>query len=355
MSQPLALDSYRLLGRSGLRLSPLALGTMTFGNEYGWSTDEAEARRIFDRYVERGGNFIDTANMYTNGSSEKLVGQFAAHRRHRLVIATKYSLTDAPNDPNASGNHRKNMIRSVEGSLRRLNSDFIDLFYLHNWDFRTPNEEIMRGLDDLVRAGKIVYAAISNTPAWEVACMQTLAEMRGWTPLVAFQMQYSLVSRSAEREMIPMSLRLGLGVLPWSPLGGGVLTGKYTRADLAQTTDANFGSRKAIAKLLGTLSERNLATADAVIGIADEHERTPAQIALAWTLLNPAVTAPVIGARTLTQLDENLDCLGVQLSARQAAHLDEVSAIEMGSPHDELSGQYQQTLILGTNPIASRN
>jgi aryl-alcohol dehydrogenase-like predicted oxidoreductase len=354
MTQSLSLDSYRLLGRSGLRVSPLCLGAMTFGKEYEWGADTAEARRMFDTYVGRGGNFIDTANIYTNGTSERLVGQFAAAKRHSLVIATKYSMTVTPNDPNSSGNHRKNMMRSVEASLERLNTDYIDLLYLHGWDDRTPVEEIMRGMDDLVRAGKVTYVAISNTPAWQVARMQTIADLRGWSPLIAFQLEYSLVERTVERDMIPMARELGLGVMPWSPLGGGVLTGKYSRADLAGDANKDIGSRKALALMIGTLSERNLVIVDAVREIAEETGKTTAQVALAWTLLNPAVTAPIMGVRTLAQLEDNLGALDVQLSSEQCARLNEVSAIDLGNPHDLLAGPYQQMLLLGTHPVAKR-
>jgi aryl-alcohol dehydrogenase-like predicted oxidoreductase len=354
MTQALALDSYRLLGGSGLRVSPLCLGAMTFGKEYDWGADSDEAHRIFDAYVERGGNFIDTANIYTNGTSERLVGQFAATKRHSLVIATKYSLTVTPNDPNSSGNHRKNMLRSVDESLGRLNTDYIDLLYLHGWDDRTPVEEVMRGMDDLVRSGKVTYLAVSNTPAWQVARMQTIAELRGWSPLIAFQLQYSLSERTAERDMIPMARELGLGVMPWSPLGSGVLTGKYSRADLTGDGKTDIGSRKALALMIGSLSERNLVIADTVREIADEWGKTSAQVALAWTLLNPAVTAPIIGVRTRTQLEDNLGALRIQLSDEQRTRLDEVSAIEPGNPHDLLAAPYQQKLMLGSNRVARR-
>jgi aryl-alcohol dehydrogenase-like predicted oxidoreductase len=327
---------------------------MTFGKEYEWGADSDEVRRMFDAYVDRGGNFIDTANIYTNGTSERLVGKFAADRRHSLVIASKYSMTVTPNDPNSSGNHRKNMMRSVEASLERLGTDYIDLLYLHGWDNRTPVEEIMRGMDDLVRAGKVNYVAISNTPAWQVARMQTIADLRGWSPLIAFQLEYSLVERTVERDMIPMALELGLGVMPWSPLGGGVLTGKYSRADLAGDSHKDIGSRKALALMIGTLSERNLVIADAVREIAAENDKTPAQVALAWTLLNPAVTAPIIGVRTLAQLEDNLGALDVQFTDAQRLRLDEVSAVSPGAPHDLLAGPYQQMLLLGTNPVAAR-
>ncbi len=240
MTDTLSLDSYRLLGRSGLRVSPLALGTMTFGTDWGWGADIAEARRIFDLYVDRGGNFIDTANQYTNGTSERFVGELAADRRERLVIATKYTLSTRPGDPNSGGNHRKSMVRSVEDSLTRMSTDYIDLLYLHAWDFTTPVEEILRGMDDLVRAGKVVYVGISDAPAWQVSRMQAIADLRGWSPLVALQIEYSLIERTVERDLIPMAREMGLGVIPWSPLASGVLTGKYTRADL----DHGGGNRR---------------------------------------------------------------------------------------------------------------
>ncbi|WP_343715635.1 aldo/keto reductase, partial [Inquilinus sp.] len=232
MSDTLSLDHYRLLGRSGLRVSPLALGAMTFGTDWGWGADEAEVRRIVDAYVDRGGNFIDTANQYTEGTSERLVGKFAADRRDRLVIATKYTLPLRHGDPNAGGNHRKSLVRSVESSLQRMRTDYIDLLYLHAWDFTTPVEEILRAMDDVVRAGKVLYVAISDAPAWQVARMQTIADLRGWSPLIALQIEYSLIERTVERDLIPMARELGLGVIPWSPLASGVLTGKYGRADL---------------------------------------------------------------------------------------------------------------------------
>ncbi|MEE7548270.1 aldo/keto reductase, partial [Xanthomonas sp. Kuri4-1] len=229
----MGLDHYRLLGRSGLRVSPLALGTMTFGTGWGWGADDAEAARLFDRYLELGGNFVDTANTYTDGHAETLVGRFVAGRRDRLVIASKYTLNPFPGDPNGGGNHRKNLLQSVEASLRRLGTDYLDLLYLHIWDETTPVDEVMRGFDDLVSAGKIVYAGISDTPAWQVARMQTLADLRGWAPLVALQIEYSLAQRTVEAELVPMADALGLGVLAWSPLAMGILTGKYTRQDLA--------------------------------------------------------------------------------------------------------------------------
>ena len=230
--QTTSLDTYRLLGRCGLRVSPLALGTMTFGTDWGWGADREEAHRIFDAYVDRGGNFIDSSNNYTNGSAEQLIGELAADKRERLTIATKYSASTRPEDPNSGGNHRKSMVRSVEGSLARLQTDYIDLLYLHIWDATTPVEEVLRAMDDLVRAGKVLYVGISDTPAWEVSRMQAIADLRGWSPLVALEIEYSLIERTGERDLIPMASEMGLSVIPWSPLGRGVLTGKYSSRDL---------------------------------------------------------------------------------------------------------------------------
>lgn len=346
------LDDYRLLGRSGLRVSPLSLGTMTFGTDWGWGSDEAEAHRILDAYLDRGGNFVDTANFYTNGSAERLLGHFAEGRRDRLVIATKYSLTMQPGDPNSGGNHRRNMLRSVEASLRRLRTDYIDLLYLHAWDETTPVDEVMRGFDDLVRAGKVVYAGVSDIPAWQVARMQTMADLRGWTPLVALQVQYNLVERTVERELLPMAQELGLGVLPWSPLASGVLTGKYDRGDLAHAgrpvSSDPEGSRKDVAAASGTLTARALDIADVVREVAEELGHSPAQVALAWTLLHPAVTAPIIGARTLAQLEDNLGALEVVLGEEQRRRLDQASAISLGFPHDFMAlPQTRQVLFAG--------
>lgn len=247
MSDTLSLGTYRLLGRSGLRVSPLSLGTMTFGTDWGWGADEAEAARILDVYLDRGGNFIDTAVNYTGGSSERILGRLIADKRERIVLATKFTMARDPGNPNSGGNHRLNLVRSVEASLRQLNTDRIDLLYIHAWDFTTSPDEVMRALDDLVRAGSVLYLGICNTPAWRIAEMQTLADLRGWSPLVALQIEYSLVERTVEHELLPMAEALGLGVLPWSPLGGGILTGKYSRADLSDANAADVSpDRKGI-------------------------------------------------------------------------------------------------------------
>lgn len=350
------LDTYRLLGRSGLRVSPLALGAMTFGADWGWGADKDEARRIFDAYVDRGGNFIDTANQYTNGTSERLLGEFAAEKRDDLVLATKYTLSERMGDPNSGGNHRKSMVRSVESSLRRMNTDYIDLLYLHVWDATTPAEEILRSMDDLVRAGKVLYVGISDTPAWQVSRMQAITDLRGWTPLVALQIQYNLIERTGERDLIPMAHELGLGVVPWSPLASGVLTGKYSRADLEIGNGAASaeGTRKNIAAANGALTERGLTIGEAVKEVADQMGGTPSQVALAWTLRNPAVTAPIIGARTLAQFNDNLGALEVRFDQAHLDTLDNVSAVDLGFPHEFLALPLTKAVAFGGVMIETR-
>ncbi|MDR2857600.1 MAG: aldo/keto reductase [Novosphingobium sp.] len=345
----LQLDDYRLLGRSGLRVSPLALGTMTFRVGGGsWGSSDEEARAMVDTYIDRGGNFIDTADFYGQmGQSEVLLGELVKGRRDRLVISTKYSLTTEPGNPNASGNHRKNMVLSVEDSLRRMGTDYIDLLYLHMWDFRTPVDEILRSFDDLVRSGKVLYIGLSDTPAWQASRMQAIAELRGWTRFCALQISYSLVERTVEREMIPMAREMGLGVSPWAPLGQGVLTGKYTRADLVPGSMDDIGSRKAINAVTGKLSAKNLDIADEVVAIAGEIGCTPAQLAVAWTLANPAVCSPVIGVRTPAQLEDNLGALAVDLSAEHLARLDAISAVEPVFPIDVLKGPAEGMMFGG--------
>ncbi|GAA4519790.1 aldo/keto reductase [Actinoallomurus oryzae] len=352
----LTLDTYRLLGRSGLRVSPLALGAATFGTDWGWGAEQDEARKLFDAYVERGGNFIDTANTYTNGSSERLLGEFARRERESLVLATKYTTLRRPGDPNSGGGHRKSLFASVEASLRQLNTDYIDLLYLHVWDFTTPVEEILRGMDDLVRQGKLLYVAICNAPAWQVSRMQAIADLRGWSPLVALQIEYNLIERTGERDLIPMAREMGLGVVPYSPLAGGLLTGKYGRDDLTATNVVSGDSnRKSFNLALGMVTERNLAIADVVKEVATEMGRTPAQVGLAWTLRNPGVTAPIIGARTPAQLEDNLGALEVDFTAAQLARLDEASAIELGFPHDMLASDHIRNVTAGDLTIETRH
>lgn len=324
---PSSLDHYRLLGRSGLRVSPICLGTMTFGTEWGWGSPEEDCRQILERYLELGGNFIDTANYYTGGESESMLGRLLAGRRREVVLATKYTLSMQPGNPNAGGNHRKCMIESLEESLRRLRTDYVDLFWLHVWEARTPIDEVMRAFDDLVSAGKVLYIGISDTPAWKVAQANTLAELRGWSRFIALQIEYSLIERTAERELLPMAADMGLGVTPWSPLGSGILTGKYSRtkepADSLRAKNLN-----------DKLTERNLRIAHAAAEVAAEAGMEPAQAALRWLLERPAVTSPIIGARTMLQLEQNLGCLEHRLDPEQLRRLDDAGQIELGFPHD---------------------
>lgn len=350
-----SLNNYRLLGRSGLRVSPLSLGTMTFGSDWGWGADDAEAQRIFDAYVDRGGNFIDTSVNYTNGASERLLGRFVKEKRERLVLATKYTMARDLDNINSGGNHRFNLVRSVETSLRQLDTDRIDLLYVHAWDFTTRPDEVMRSLDDLVRAGKVLYLGICNTPAWRVAELQTLADLRGWSPLVALQIEYSLVERTVEHELLPMAQALGLGVLPWSPLGGGILTGKYSRDDLSGENAADIAaSRKGVIASTGHLNQRSLDIADVVGAVAEELGVSRSQVAIAWTLAHPAIVSPIMGARTLSQAEDNLGALDVVLSADQLARLNEASAPAPIFPERFIGRPMAQQLIFGTSNVAGR-
>jgi aryl-alcohol dehydrogenase-like predicted oxidoreductase len=347
---PLQLNDYRLLGRSGLRVSPISLGTMTFGMQAEWGSQDFEAEKMFNHYVEQGGNFVDTANMYAAGGSESLVGKFAKGRRDQIVIATKYTMSMRWGDPNAAGNQRKNMIRAVEDSLRRLQTDYIDLLYLHMWDRRTPAEEVMRAFDDLVRMGKVMYVGLSDLPAWHTSRLHTIAELRGWAPIVALQILYNLTDRNVEREFMPLAQELGIGVMPWAPLGGGVLSGKYTRKDLEATVSANpadLTNRQKINLASGRLSARTLDIADAVVAIAREMNRSPSQVALAWTLLNPAVTSPIIGAKTFAQFQENLGALEINFTPDQVQRLEKVSAFEKGFPYDMFMSELAVNMLGG--------
>ncbi|VVM77823.1 L-glyceraldehyde 3-phosphate reductase [Pseudomonas fluorescens] len=355
MANQTLLNNYRLLGCSGLRVSPLTLGTMTFGSDWGWGADDAEAKRIFDAYVDRGGNFIDTAVNYTNGASERILGGFIKEKRERIILATKFTMARDAQNINSGGNHRLNLVRSVETSLRQLDTDRIDLLYLHSWDFTTTPDEVMRSLDALVQSGKILYVGICNTPAWRVAQMQTLADLRGWSPFVALQIGYSLVERTVEHELMPMAQAMGLGVLPWSPLGGGILTGKYSRADLSSENEANVSAtRKGVIASSGHLNEHALAIADVVGEIAEELHASRSQVALAWTLQHPAVVSPVMGARTLEQAEDNFGALDVTFTADQLKRLDLASAIAPIFPENFIGRPMAQQLIFGKNTVAVR-
>ena len=264
---------YKLLGRSGLRVSEICLGTMTFGTEWGWGSTKEDSRAVFDKFAAAGGNFLDTANYYTEGTSEKFIGEFIASARDRWVVATKYTLTKDPSDPNASGNQRKCMARAVEASLRRLGTDYIDLYWVHVWDKITPIEEVMRGLDDLVRAGKILYAGISDAPAWIVSQANTMADLRGWTPFVGLQIEYSLIERTPDRDLLPMAKAFDLAVTPWSPLGAGLLTGKYDK-------QGKGPEQSRLSESSGRINERNLRIAETLKEVADDVGRSPAGMPL---------------------------------------------------------------------------
>jgi aryl-alcohol dehydrogenase-like predicted oxidoreductase len=326
---------YKLLGKSGLRVSELALGTMTLGLEWGWGASKEESKKVFDAYAEAGGNFIDTANRYTNGTSETFVGEFTRADRAHFVLATKYSLKTRDGDPNAAGNHRKSLVQSLDASLKRLNTDYIDLYWVHAWDIVTPVEEVMRALDDAVRAGKVLYVGISDAPAWVVSRANMLAEVRGWSPFVGLQIQYSLIERSAERDLLPMARALDIAVTPWAALARGILSGKYNRQESAQGRAAMWG----------TLSEANMRIAGAVVKIAEEVGRSPAQVALNWVRQQPGVIIPIIGARTVEQAWDNLACVEFSLTPDQLQRLSEVSQIELGFPHEFLASDTVRDLV----------
>lgn len=318
--------NYKLLGKSGLRVSELCFGTMTFGEEWGWGANREESHRMFNAFAEAGGNFLDTADGYTDGTSEKMVGEFVKHDRERFVIATKYTFNAfKPNDPNGGGNHRKHMVEALNASLKRLHMDYVDLLWMHVWDELTPVEEVMRALDDMVRAGKVLYVGISDAPAWWVARANTIAEWRGWTPFVGLQIEYNLVERTPERELLGMAEAMGLTVTPWAPLANGLLTGKYNKASKEQ--------RRLDKNKFTLLTERNLKIANAVVKVAKEAGKSPAQVALNWLRAKKNMI-PIIGARKFEQFEDNMNCLKWQLNAKQLAQLDEVSAIELGFPMD---------------------
>jgi aryl-alcohol dehydrogenase-like predicted oxidoreductase len=311
---------------------------MTFSEEWGWGASKEESQKIFDAYAEAGGNFIDTANRYTEGTSERWLGEFVRHDRERFVIATKYSLFMRREDPNFSGNHRKNLVQALDASLTRLGVDYVDLYWVHAWDFTTPVEEVMRALDDMVRAGKILHIGISDTPAWIVSQANTLATLRGWTPFTAVQLRYSLIDRSAEADLLPMARHFGLAVTPWSVLGAGVLSGKYNAPEKPTVGRAKDGAATV---------ERNLRIAQAVVEIAGEIGCRPSQVAIRWMMERPGTIVPLLGARDLSQLRDNLGALEVQLDEDQRSRLDEVSKLELGFPHQFLADEYVRDLLYG--------
>jgi aryl-alcohol dehydrogenase (NADP+) len=323
------LDSYVTLGRSGLRVSPFALGAMTFGEEGGWGSSVEESETVLQTYLDRGGNFIDTANFYTNGHSEKIIGDFFSDRpglRDRVVLASKFFGNMHPGDPNGGGAGRKAILSQVEQTLRRMQTDYLDLLWLHNWDAHTPVQETMRTLDELVSAGKVRYIGFSNTPAWYTAKAAAFAELRAWSPIVALQVEYSLLARSVEGELIPLALDAGIGVMPYSPLAGGFLSGTYTRGGEIASTSRG--------QITGGPSDAQFDVIDAQLAVAREIGVTPSAVALAWLRSRPGVTAPIVGARRLHHLEANLASLEVELTDAQLASLNAVSAPQLDYPHD---------------------
>jgi len=317
---------YQLLGRSGLRVSELCLGTMTFGEAWGWGASKAECQKQFDLFAEQGGNFIDTSVNYTDGEAETILGDLLKADRDHFVVATKYTLTKPDStDPNSGGNSRKNMMQSVERSLKRLQTDHIDLYYLHMWDYLTPVEEVVRGLDDLVRAGKVLYVAFSDTPAYIVAEANTRAELMGWSRFVGLQVPYSLLDRAVERDLLPVAGHWDMTVLPWGLLEAGILTGKFlNKVDAATRLNPDEVN----------LSEKSTAVVQEVQKIAGETGRSMAQVAINWVRQQPqARMIPILGARTAEQLKDNLAAAEWTLSNEQWKRLDEVAKIDLGFPH----------------------
>ena len=334
---------YRLLGNSGLRLSEISLGTMTFGEDWGWGTAKDEAQKVYAAYREAGGNFIDTANLYTNGASERFLGEFLKGHRESMVLATKFGNAIPGNDPNAAGNHRKSMMQAVEASLHRLQTDFIVLYWVHICDGITPIEEVMRGLDDLVRQGKVLYVGISDAPAWWIARANTLAELRGWSQFAGLQIEYSLMERTVERELIPMAKALNLGVTAWSPLAGGMLTGKYHGGGQTE------GARLSQATMKDFVPEEQRATriVSALRAVSEQLGRSMAQVALAWLCHRPVPVIPIIGARKLSQLQDNLASLDVEIPEGQLKSLDEASHVDLGFPYELYQKYFPRAIRYG--------
>lgn len=323
-----SLNSYITLGRSGLRVSPLSLGTMTFGEDSGWGASPETSATILAEYLDRGGNVIDTANTYTNGHSERIIGDFLAARpglRDRVVLSTKFFANLHPGDPNGGGAGRKALVAQLEESLRRLQTDYVDLYWLHGWDRRAPIEETLRALDDLVAAGKVRYIGLSNVPAWVAARAQTIAQFRGWAPVTALQLEYSLLERTSEGELLPMAEAVGIGVMPWSPLRGGQLSGKHVR-------DGGTAAGSLRAGRMDGPTEQGWVVIEAVAQVAAQIGVSSAEVALSWVRSRHSVTSTIIGARTIEQLRTNLSSLEVTLTPEQLAALDGPSTPSLDFP-----------------------
>jgi aryl-alcohol dehydrogenase-like predicted oxidoreductase len=333
---------YKLLGKSGLRVSELALGTLTFGNDWGYGADKQESKKIFQRFINAGGNLIDTACNYTDGTSERFVGDFIHGKRQELVISSKYSISTNLNDPNSSGNHRKNLIQTVEGSLKRLKTDYIDILWLHAWDFTTPVEEVMRALDNLVSSGKVLYIGISDTPAWVVAQANTIASMRGWAQFVGLQIEYNLLKRTPERELIPMARAFDIGVTAWAPIAQGLLTGKYKNNHYE-----NLAGRVNIKH--EQICHRDQIIVDEVLKIARDINKTPAQVAINWIRQQEDVMIPIIGARVEEHIIDNLNSLNFMLTKDKLERLNKISQIDLGFPHEFLRSDHVRQGLFGSN------
>jgi aryl-alcohol dehydrogenase-like predicted oxidoreductase len=339
------LNTYTTLGHSGLRISPLCLGTMTFGTEWGFGVKEDDARPIFDRYIDAGGNFVDTADGYTNGSSEKMVGKFIRDRklRDRVVLATKYTFCAEDGNPNAGGNGRKNLYRALEGSLRRLETDYIDLYYLHAWDTITPVEEVVATMDDLVRAGKIRYYGFSDTPAWYVARAQTIAEREGKERLVTLQLEYSLVERNIDREHVPVAQQLGLGICPWGIVASGFLSGKYRGKGKEGTGTGRLANVNHPA--FNKFSDRNWEILEVLRDVAGEIDRPLAQVAQNWVLTQPGITSIITGATSVAHLEDSLAATEFAIPSDLRQRLDEASALPPTHPYLFYGGMLQQRIL----------
>ena len=345
----MSLNKYTTLGKTGLRVSPLCLGTMTFGTEWGWGSEESVARDIFNRFVDAGGNFVDTADAYTMGHSEELCGKFISERklRDRVVLATKFTFNGDPGNPNSGGNGRKNIYRALDASLRRLKLDYIDLYYLHVWDVVTPVEEVLSTLTDLVREGKIRYYGFSDTPAWYVARAQTLAEKEGKEKIATLQLEYSLIERNIEREHIPASQELGIGVCPWSPLAGGMLSGKYKRDASGGTGEGRLA--EANNSPFARFTERNWRVVEVLTTVAKQMGRSAAQVALNWAVTQPGITSTIIGATKVAQLEDNLGALDFTIPGELRKQLDEASAPEVVHPYTFYAPPFQSMITGGTS------
>ena len=344
-----SLSECGLLGKTGLRVSPLCLGAMTFGTEWGWGSDESAARQILSRYLDAGGNFIDTADNYTDGHSEEIVGKFLKERgrRDRVVLATKFSFNTAPGDPNGGGNGRKHILESINASLKRLQIDYIDLYWLHAWDTLTPVEEVMATLDNLVHFGKARYIGFSNTPSWYASRAQTLAQWRGYERLCAMQMEYSLVERDIEREHIPAARHLGMGICAWSPLAGGFLTGKYQRSGANVSGKGRIQTMQDQGSMLTPrFSDKDWSVLRVVQEVSSDLRRSPSQIALNWVCAQPQVSSAIIGATDVGQLGDLLASLEFEIPAEHRNRLDEASRLGAVYPYTFFTPE-QRTSMAG--------